>query len=252
MGDETGDQTAPEFAQVVRRGSDTTVVVFTGLGQRVGGLPAFEFSRSLESLAVNSVLLRDPNRSWYHSPVAEFGETFAQKAAVIHDLIDSAGGRSVHFIGTSAGGFAALNYATLIDVDSVLTLGGQTAISHSRRAAFGDTRWPHLIEKVNALSGGRYLDIADAGPLRAKNGAVAIVGTQSKPDIAQALHAVRCLGATCVPFAVTGGSHEVAPDLKSESKLFPLLEAQFVDGGITWQRLEALNQLGGEYQFLSL
>lgn len=241
-----------EFAQISARGSDVTVVVFTGLGRKVGQIPPFEFSRTLDSLGVNSILLRDPNRSWYQTPVPKFGRTFLDKAYRIAEMIERCGGREVHFLGTSAGGFAALNYATLLPVESVLTLGAQTAISPERRKAWGDGRWASLIGRANAAAGGLFVDVTDAAPLKSRRGAIALVGTGQSLDLVHALHAVRHFGSAVEPIAVAGASHVVAPELKADGKLFPLLEAQFVNGGITWDVLRKMNALGGEHEFVRL
>ncbi|MBF0817685.1 hypothetical protein E4U02_14860 [Microbacterium paludicola] len=200
---------AAEFVDIRGRGSKTTVVVFTGLAQRVGALPPFEFARTMDSLGVNSVLLRDPNLSWYQSQIPGFGRTFLDKAYRIREYIDQCGGSEVHFLGTSSGGFAALAYATVIPAVSVLTFGAQTSIAPSRRAAFNDHRWPRLIERANNAASGMFLDVAELGPLRVRRDATALFGTTEQVDLVHALHAARFLGPSYVPVAVRGAGAEI-------------------------------------------
>lgn len=242
-----------EYAQVTRRGSADTVVVFTGLSSRSAAIPQLELARTLESLGVNSVLLRDVNRSWYHSSIDGFGTDFPSKIGRISELVDYCGGQRVHFVGTSAGGFAAIYYATMMDVDSVLTMGGQATIRREKRVAFHDARWVNLLKDVFPIADGEYLDVTDAERIRSARPVLALSGANEKVDSVQSIYASRKFGAEqYAAYSVLGAGHAVAPELKRESKLFPLLQAQFVDHSTPDQIAEMLNGISGRHRLMEL
>lgn len=230
---EPGEASAADggFAQVDDRGADVTVVVFTGLGQKVGAIPPFEFSRTLESLGVNSILLRDPNLSWYQSPIAGWGDDLPDKARVLQRAIDRLPGRVVHFLGTSAGGFAALMFATFIHVDSVLVMGGQSFIDRRCRIYYGDRRWPRLIRQATEGVPDVLLNIEARDMLPDRTEICMLFGSKYPLDAIHVMHAKRKFPDRVTGISVEKGGHAVAPGLKKAGSLYPLLECAFTGRG---------------------
>lgn len=91
----------------------------------------FEWQRSLESLPVNYVLLRDDDTSWFHF--------------CFDQVIDL--GKPSLTIGMSMGGYAALMFGAFWNVP-VIALCPQTFIGRKTKERLGDSRWKFYLEKV--------------------------------------------------------------------------------------------------------
>jgi hypothetical protein len=139
--------------------STTIVIAFAGLKGFLGGFPAFEFRNVLSSVDVKSAFFRDHYSAWYHRGVIDVGPGIDSVVAKLNEL-QAAAGRVV-MIGNSAGGYAALMFAALLDCEAYV-FSPQTFIEPDLLHAAGDHRWD---EELHALleSGGfdaRYGDLA--------------------------------------------------------------------------------------------
>ena len=76
-----------------------------------GPAPVFEFARSLASVPLKKVYVRDLSGVWYHRGVAGAGPDFDSVAAHLRELTAEAD--EVVMIGNSAGGYAAVSYTHL-------------------------------------------------------------------------------------------------------------------------------------------
>jgi hypothetical protein len=139
--------------------STTIVIAFAGLRGFLGGFPAFEFRNILSSVDVKSAFFRDHYAAWYHRGVVDVGPGIDAVVAKLREL-QSAADRVV-MIGNSAGGYAALMFAALLDCEAHV-FSPQTFIDPDLLHTAGDHRWD---EELRALldSGGfdsRYGDLA--------------------------------------------------------------------------------------------
>jgi hypothetical protein len=123
-----------------------TVVAFGGIGGGVG-LPHYEFFRLLGDVAVNRVFVRDLDQCFYHRGVRGLGATFDDVAENLAALLPPSS-RTV-FVGSSAGGYAAIILGTLAQADHVLTVAPITFIDRWHRLAVLDRRWASSIDPVN-------------------------------------------------------------------------------------------------------
>ncbi|SMX45888.1 alpha/beta fold hydrolase [Actibacterium lipolyticum] len=212
-----------DYYEVYNAGSDTTLVAFGGLGHAIGQ-PMFEFRKTLQPLNVNLVFFRDVTRGWYHHPVDGFGDTFADKAKRIEEIIGGLGSKKVLFLGSSAGGFAALMFAGLVrGVDDCLLFGPQVFIDPKTRNLLGDKRWPKL---TNAITAEKYMnvwDVVETLPERIR----IIAGTSCAPDMTHALYAG--MAAKVDVHVLTRAGHNPAKEMRSGGILGDVL-AEFRDG----------------------
>ncbi len=67
-------------------------------------------------------------------------------------------------LGCSAGGFAALLYGILLNVDKIITFNPQTFLDSSTRLLYKDSRWNDY-SKLNNLQDNSYLNLKNLTPI---------------------------------------------------------------------------------------
>lgn len=124
-------------------------VVFIGFtSHNVYAQPVFEFARQLADIEVGQVMLRDPQRRWYHGGVPGAGTDIEDLRHALARLLSRHRPRRTITLGTSAGGYAALLFGRLLEVDHVLAFAPQT-----RLVAPGDSRTPVLLDALHSAVG---------------------------------------------------------------------------------------------------
>jgi acetyl esterase/lipase len=129
-----------------------------------GPAPVFEFARSLASVPLKKVYVRDLAGVWYHRGVAGAGPDVDSVAAHLRELTAEAD--EVVMIGNSAGGYAALLFGALLGCEAHV-FSPQTFIDPALRAAHGDGRWAGQVEDLGGDMDPRYADLL---PVLAKSG----------------------------------------------------------------------------------
>ncbi|ROQ20047.1 hypothetical protein EDC38_0640 [Marinimicrobium koreense] len=139
-----------EFANVhIDRGSSGRVfLVFAGLAQEYA-MPQFEFSKALSGGGDTFVFLRDPSRSWYQHGIEGIGQNRAETLQEIKNLLSELNCNRVVTIGSSAGGYGAIDYGLYLGADDCLAFSPQTILSSSGRAKIGDDRWEKWLGKLS-------------------------------------------------------------------------------------------------------
>lgn len=128
--------------------SDILLVSFGGLALELN-MPIPEFKRVMTPLNMNKVFVTDENRCWYYKDMED----------LIHELkklISDMNPKYTIFFGNSAGGYAAILYGILLEVDRVMSFQGQTFLSKKSREKYNDKRW--INDVVNAQ---KYVDDED-------------------------------------------------------------------------------------------
>jgi hypothetical protein len=97
--------------------------------------PVFEFARSLGSVPLKKVYVRDHAGVWYHRGVAGVGPDVDSVAQHLRELTAEAG--EVVMIGNSAGGYAALLFGALLGSE-VHAFNPQTLIDSPVDARYAD------------------------------------------------------------------------------------------------------------------
>ncbi|MBW4576248.1 MAG: hypothetical protein KME08_13305 [Aphanothece sp. CMT-3BRIN-NPC111] len=136
--DFTPEQMA-NFYEVVDNQADTTLFSFAGLALPFGGLPIFEFRKSLGTVGsrVNLVFLRDIRGLWYHLTPQGSPGGLAFYAEQVLQLQKQLGASHHITLGASAGGFAALYIGQITGAESILAYGPQVKLSDFARPDVG-------------------------------------------------------------------------------------------------------------------
>jgi hypothetical protein len=141
--------------------SPALLIAFGALPAKMGDVPLFEFSRSASSLGVKAAFVRDPHRSWYLRGIESIPSGVDNACARLAQLIADAGVERTVTVGSSAGGYAALLFGHLLEVDEALAFAPQTFLDPALRHRHGENR--HLWAYKPLLESGsldpRYADL---------------------------------------------------------------------------------------------
>lgn len=120
--------------------SNTMLIAFGGIS---GGLsiPIFEFFNITSDVPVKKIFIRDLNQAWYHNGIPNVGKDIDEIAAWLKTKITKQGIKRVVMMGSSAGGYAALLFGTLLEVDQVFAFAPQTFLDSYNRSVYRDKRY---------------------------------------------------------------------------------------------------------------
>ncbi len=105
----------------------TTVIAFGGMLTRLG-MPPAEFLKTFMVKNMNTVFVKDFKQCWYQQGLLALSNNTRSSVELIKKQIPSRQ-EKVYTIGTSAGGFAAILFGVLLDVDKVIVFGPQTIVT---------------------------------------------------------------------------------------------------------------------------
>ncbi|WP_291842837.1 hypothetical protein [Maricaulis sp.] len=165
----------PRDMAVSDRGSGPhTAIIFTGLAERVSGLPISIFDRLLAEAGYRTIFLRDPSRFAFACGIASLGSTAHATIDALRPLAVPEVGGELLVIGTSGGGYASLRYGLELGADRIVVISGGTVCHPDDLAELGDTRVPVVSRRT----------VARAGPGDFTEPVHAIIGQYRKrPDI---------------------------------------------------------------------
>jgi len=171
--------------------SRTLLLAFGGMVGRIG-IPPFEFFSLTGSMPVKRLFVRDLRQAWYHRGIPGHGSTITQVADSLSALLERAEIDRLVVAGTSAGGYAALVFGTLLGADSVLCFAPQTVLDLEILAGMDDHRWDDRLGRQYAAGAvdGRWTDLRDALP-RARRTDTDYRGTEYRIYFAEKLPADR-------------------------------------------------------------
>ncbi|MFM6189949.1 MAG: hypothetical protein ACKPEN_00340 [Planktothrix sp.] len=141
--------------------SDIMLIAFGGMNSRMG-MPPFEFFRLAQDYPIKKIFLRDLRQSWYQKGLPQIGGNANAILKYLKAEINQLKPQKIVITGSSAGGFAALLFGYLLEVDIVLSFAPQTFIDTHTCFIVGDNRYrppiiklyqyPHGIRKYYNLS----------------------------------------------------------------------------------------------------
>lgn len=202
-------------------GNPTLFVLFSGLG--VGNRPpTFVFSKFLTPYAgIDKLFIRDLRLEWYLTGLGSLTSDVESTASLLRDKISNY--QRTVFIGTSAGGMAAILYGQLLQVDKILAFAPQTVLTEAKEKDYGDTRWePHMKRLRAKLRNSSYLDLANINPY-----SVAIDIHHAAGCQVDSLHAGRLKGERLEIFAHEGTEgHLVALQLRDQGQLKKIIDSE--------------------------
>jgi len=203
-------------------GSPVLVVAFGGLANSIGAMPPFEFLRMLRSPEVDKLFVRDLRQSWYQRGVEGCSTDVATTAQWLRAMVETRPYQRVVTLGTSAGGFAALLFGAMLEVDHVLAFGPQTFLGPTQRARHADARWLGITFRmhVGVRKSKKVLDVAP--PMRKTN------GTQYEVHVGanhlDLVHARHLVGINHTSVHSHAGGHNVAKVLREQGTLSGILD----------------------------
>src|SRR2546430_8655962 len=144
--------------------SSTLLIAFAAMS--TVSPPPFHFFEFTSGLGVKRLFVRDPASVWYQRGVPGFGETIDEVAAALQSIIDEQDIERMVVIGSSAGGYAALAFGTLLRADLVLSFAPQSTLDRESLDELGDQRWAGAFKALDALGGPdpRWIDLRAALP----------------------------------------------------------------------------------------
>jgi len=107
------------------------IISFAGRGLRIGCIPRYEFSTYLSSNyneISDFVFYIDKKKSWYHKGLEGITNNITETKDYIDSKINNKKYDKVIFIGASAGGYAAILFGSLCNVNNVIAFRPITKI----------------------------------------------------------------------------------------------------------------------------
>lgn len=212
--------------------SETLVIIFSGLQGKFGGIPAFEFLQMTSNYPIKRIFLRDRKRVWYHEGIPELGNSIDAVADSLRAIIAEQQVQRVVTLGTSAGGYAALLFGYLLNVDRVVAFGPQTALSLFARLRSGDFRFSKRVRqnyrKLYDSPGynRHYADLSKLFRTRSVKTKFEIYySTAYRVDRGHALRMKQFKNVTLHGYPK--GGHGIAKHFRNTGRLKPILEEAF-------------------------
>ena len=113
-------------------GNTNLIICFGGMALQFGGLLPFEFLNYLSSVYHDNcdlVFFIDSNQCWYHKGIKNITKNIDETILYINNIIKDKNYKNIIFMGTSAGGYAAILFGSLCNnVGHVISFVPQTII----------------------------------------------------------------------------------------------------------------------------
>jgi hypothetical protein len=124
------------------------LIAFGGISLGLG-MPVFEFFRTLTSLGIDVLFIRDPKQGWYQRSIPGLGNRASEIAENVMALTGTLfPNKKIVTVGNSMGGYAALMFGCLCGFEKVLAFCPQTFISPELRSKHGDLRWQDQVSSI--------------------------------------------------------------------------------------------------------
>lgn len=207
------------------KGRNSLLVSFGGIMQGLG-IPVFEFFKSLDNLDCDKIYMRDFYQAWYQKGVDENISSIEEIRNYLENIIASNKYKNVCFIGNSMGGYAALLFGNLLNINRVICFAPQTFIDTDNRSEHNDTRWTEQLIAVydNPAKKTEYFDIKDV--LKKNQCRTQFTIFYSPQSILDKCHAERLSDIQNVELvAVNEGGHEVVKAIRNSGELHKIIES---------------------------
>ena len=127
------------------------LVSFGGIRQGLG-VPTFEFFNSLSGINCDKVFIRDFNQAWYQLGVDDQINSWYELKNILEKLIKENKYKNVLFLGNSMGGYAAMMFGTMLNINQVVAFAPQTFINNNKRLLYFDFRWKKQLKNIHKSS----------------------------------------------------------------------------------------------------
>lgn len=153
--------------------------------------PAFDFYGRLRKLEqasgqhLNKILVRDSGNAWYHRRIAGLGSHVDESAQALRELVQRVAPSSITTLGQSMGGYAAVMYGLLLDVQQIVAFGPLSFLDVQQARLYHELRWLPVMESLAQdppLSA--YYDLAALCRARATDNTQLHLLFGTRPDVA--------------------------------------------------------------------
>jgi hypothetical protein len=202
-----------------RPGANAAVLVFSGLGNRLG-LPLPVFDRYLAALGTSTFYIRDFDGLAALEGLRSLGNRYATTLATLYRMLIARGIKRVCTIGYSAGARAAVQYGVDLDADCIIGISGATG-----RAGFFADKLPHpkVVKRFARLSPDR-LDLQRFLRHRVYRSRIEIIyNPEAQSEKTDALYLSRQPNVRVHPVGACRTRGSVVHQLAIEGELFKLL-----------------------------
>jgi hypothetical protein len=114
-------------------GNKNLIICFGGMALKFAGILPFEFLNYLSSLYKSTcdlIFFIDIHGCWYHKGIKDITNNIDETVIYINNIIKDGNYEKVIFMGTSAGGYAAILFGSLCNVHNVISFVPQTFIKN--------------------------------------------------------------------------------------------------------------------------
>jgi len=123
-------------------GRNVLLLAFGGLAGQLG-FPMFEFNRLTSGLkTANKIYLRDPHNSWYHRGLPGLADSIEGIVSLLRQYTTHESTKRCVVFGNSGGGYAALLFGHVLQVDEVHAFSPKTLIDPIKRLKLRDVPPP--------------------------------------------------------------------------------------------------------------
>lgn len=164
------------------------IISFGGINHGPG-IPVDEFKNTLKNVSCDIDFITDINRAWYYRGIDEAINNHYRLKMYLDSLIE--GYDDVTFVGNSMGGFAAILFGSLLEVDKVIAFNPQTFLGKKLRKEHRDNRWNKYVSELQAEFPDHCLDLLEK--MKFGNATKYEIHFQSN-HVLNTIHAERLLG----------------------------------------------------------
>ncbi|UVC09968.1 hypothetical protein IHQ71_04980 [Rhizobium sp. TH2] len=132
--------------QVFDRGSKTTLLLFGGVGGHFG-LELNSLLMWLEALDCNIIIMRDSHRALFFSGIKSIGN-FDETLEHLRRDVERLGGTRLVCMGSSGGGYNALQFGHLLEADQVMSFAGPTSFEYGIDNADDRPLYAMLMQRI--------------------------------------------------------------------------------------------------------
>jgi predicted esterase YcpF (UPF0227 family) len=114
-------------------GNKNVIICFGGMALLFGGILPFEFLTYLSSIYKHNcdlIFFIDSHQCWYHKGIKDITNDIDETTEYLNNIIKNSNYEKVIFMGTSAGGYAAILFGSLCHVNHVITFIPQTILKN--------------------------------------------------------------------------------------------------------------------------
>jgi hypothetical protein len=115
-------------------GNKNLIICFGGMALQFGGILPFEFLNYLNSIYKNNcdlIFFIDLHQCWYQKGIKDITNNIDETILYINNIIINGNYEKIIFMGTSAGGYAAILFGSIcVNVNNVITFIPQTIIKN--------------------------------------------------------------------------------------------------------------------------